>query len=339
MLEKPEVAEKRLVACLRREYALQSVHLTFLPLGADVNTAVYHVLTSDEPRFFLKLRSGNFGRTAVSVPAYLSRQGIAQIIPVIVTRGGKLWTTLGEFKVILYPFIEGRDGYETRLSEQHWDELGRALKQIHTLTAPATLTEGIPRETYSPRWRGMVRDFVEGVRKHVMDDPVAAEVARLLRDRRCEILDLVGRAERLADILRAQPQELVICHSDLHAGNLHLSNDGALYLVDWDTVSLAPKERDLMYIGGGLLGNWYSPAEEETFFFRSYGQTQINEVASAYYRYERIVQDIAAFCSQLLSTTAGGEDREQGLQYLKSNFQPDGTIAIAYQSDKTRLHS
>jgi hypothetical protein len=33
----------------------------------------------------------------------------------------------------------------------------------------------------------------------------------------------------------------------------------------------------------------------------------------------------------------GGKDREQSFQYLTSNFLPNGTIEIAYKSDKTRL--
>jgi spectinomycin phosphotransferase len=126
-----------------------------------------------------------------------------------------------------------------------------------------------------------------------------------------------------------------VCHSDIHAGNILIGADDAFYIVDWDTLTLAPKERDLMYIGGGLLGNWLHPEEEEARFYRTYGQTQMDATALAYYRYERIVQDIAAFCEQLLLTNEGGEDREQSLGYVISNFLPNHTVAIAYQSDKT----
>jgi spectinomycin phosphotransferase len=63
---------------------------------------------------------------------------------------------------------------------------------------------------------------------------------------------------------------------------------------------------------------------------------QIDPIALAYYRYERIIQDIAVYCEQLLLTDEGGEDREQSLRYLTSNFLPNNTIEIAYTSDKTR---
>ena len=111
--------------------------------------------------------------------------------------------------------------------------------------------------------------------------------------------------------------------------------NGAFYIVDWDTLTLAPKERDLMFVGGGLLGSGHTPQEEESLFYRIYGQTEIDPIGLAYYRYERIVQDIAAFCEQIFSTNDGGADREKSFQYLISNFLPNSTIEIAYESDKT----
>ncbi len=335
MLEMPDLPHERIIACLQGEYGIPVAQLTFLPLGADVNTAVYHVLTEDRRQLFLKLRSGDFDEVYVTLPRYLFDQGIAQIIPPLKTRAGQLWTELDSSNVILYPYIEGRNGYESLLSERQWAEFGRALKAIHTTPCPSILASRIPQETYSPRWRQLVRGFLVRAGHETWRDPVAAEVTAPLWDRRAEIHALIERAERLARRLLAQSPEPVICHSDIHAGNILISADGALYIVDWDTLTLAPKERDLMYVGGGLMGNGYTPAEEEALFYSGYGETQIDDIALAYYRYERIVQDIAAFCEQLLLSTAGGDDRQQSLKYLTSNFLPNGTIAIAYQTDRT----
>ena len=90
-----------------------------------------------------------------------------------------------------------------------------------------------------------------------------------------------------------------------------------------------------MFVGGAQGFAGHTPQEEETLFYRGYGQTEIDPVALAYYRYERIVVDIAVYCEQLFLTSEGGEDREQSLRYLMSNFLPGGTIEIAYRSDKT----
>jgi hypothetical protein len=59
----------------------------------------------------------------------------------------------------------------------------------------------------------------------------------------------------------------------------------------------------------------------------------LDTVALAYYRYERIIQEIAAYCEFIFLTREGGQDREQSLRYLQANFQPGGTIELAYRAD------
>jgi len=334
MLEKPDLQDEKIIACLQDEYGLL-VKVAFLPLGADLNTAVYRAVADDETPYFVKLRRGVFDETSVALPKFLSDQGIVQIIAPLATQTGQLWASLDAFKLILYPFVEGHNGYEVDLSDRHWFDFGAALKSIHTVKVPPALISRIQRETYSPQWRETVKTFVERVEDDAFDDPVAAKLAAFLKAKRDEVLDLVGRAERLALALQSRSPEFVLCHSDIHAGNILIDANGALYIVDWDNPILAPKERDLMFVGGGQGFAGHTAREEETLFYRGYGQTQIAPIALAYYRYERIVQDIAVYCEQLFLTNEGGEDREQSLRYLTSSFLPNHTIEIAYKSDKT----
>jgi spectinomycin phosphotransferase len=335
VLEKPDLQDEKIIACLRDEYGLNVVQVAFLPLGADLNTAVYRAVAEDETLYFVKLRRGVLDEIAVALPKFLSDQGIKQIIAPLATKTGQLWASLDAFKLILYPFVEGRNGYEVDLSDRHWGDFGTALKSIHTVVVPPALTRCIQQETYSPQWRKTVKTFLERVGVDAFDDPVAVELAAFLMARRDEILDLVRRAERLAQDRQARSPKLILCHSDIHAGNILIDVNDAFYIVDWDNPILAPKERDLMFIGGGQGFAGHTAQEEETLFYRSYGPTQIDPIALAYYRYERIIQDIAVCCEQLFLTNEGGEDRKQSLQYLKSNFCPNNTIEIAYRSDKT----
>ncbi len=300
-----------------------------------MNTAVYRAVAVDETPYFVKLRRGAFDETAVALPKFLSDRGIGQIIAPIATKTGRLWASPGAFKLILYPFVEGHNGLEVSLSDRHWGDLGAALKRIHTAVLPPALTRRIQQESYSPQWREIVKTFLERVVDDAFDDPVAVKLAAFLKARRDEILDLAGRAGRLALALQARSPELILCHSDIHAGNILIDANDHLYIVDWDNPILAPKERDLMFIGGGQGFAGHTAQEEETLFYRGYGQTQIDPIALAYYRYERIIQDIAAFCEQIFLTNDGGEDREQSLRFLTSNFLPNSTIEIAYKSDET----
>ncbi len=335
MLEKPDLQDEKIIVCLRDAYGLFVAQVAFLPLGADVNTAVYRIVAEHGTPYFVKLRQGVFDETAVLLPKFLSDQGIRQVIAPIATMTGSLWASLEAFKLILYPFVEGRDGYNIELSDDQWNEFGATIRNIHTVVLPPALLARLAQETYSPQGRETVKMFLERVEYEPFDDPVAVKLASFLKDKRNVILDLVERTEQRAQALQAKPAEFVLCHSDIHAGNILVDSQPAFYIVDWDNPILAPKERDLMFIGGALGFVGHTPQEEEALFYRGYGQTQIDPIALAYYRYERIIQDIAAFCEQLLSTNTGGEDREQAFLYLESNFLPKGTIEIAYQSDKT----
>lgn len=336
MLEKPDLQDEKIIACLQNKYGLLVDQVTFLPLGADLNTVAYRAVAEDETPYFVKLRRGVFDETSVALPKFLNDQGIVQIIAPLATKTGQLWASLDAFKLILYPFVEGHNGYEVDLSERHWNNFGTALKNIHTAVIPSDLIKRIQRETYSPQWRETVKTILMRVGTDSFDNPVAINLAAFLKPRCDEILDLVGRAERLAQALQARSPEYVLCHSDIHAGNILIDVNGALYIVDWDNPILASKERDLMFIGGGQGFIGYTAQEEETLFYRGYGKTQIDPIALAYYRYERIIQDIAIYCEQIFLTNDGGEDREQSLRYLTSNFLPNGTIEIAYQSDQTQ---
>ncbi len=334
MLEKPDIADETIITGIQLNYGLTIHHLAFLPLGADVNTAVYRLHTPEDTLYFLKLRRGPFAEVSIILPRFLHDLGIEQIIAPLPTRAGQLWTAMEGYTAVLYPFIAGEDGYHVALPDRQWVAFGAALRRVHTAVLPPHILAHIRRETYPATFRTAVRGFLAQVnREEPFVDAIAAELAAFLRARQDEIEHLCRRADDLAHRLQVQPPELTICHADIHAGNLHITPDGAFFLVDWDEALLAPKERDLMSIGGGLMGGWRSAAEETAVFYQGYGAVPLNAAALAYYRYERIIQDIAAYCQELLLTAVGGEDRAQSLHYVKSNFAPNGTIAQAQAAD------
>ncbi len=338
MLEKPQIQDEKIMACVQQEFGLQVARVEFLPLGNDQNSAVYRVVAEEGTPYFLKLRSGVFDENAAALPKFLHDQGITQIIAPITTNSGQLWANLEPFKLMLYPFVDGQDGYEVALSDQQWQDFGTALKRIHTANIPFEIIKTIPRETYSDQWREIMKRFLERVETDHFTEAVAAKLAVFLKTKRQMILELVSYTERLAQNLQARDLELVVCHADLHAGNLLIAGD-RFFIVDWDNPILAPKERDLMFVGGGQMNNWRSPLKEETLFYQGYGATELDAVALSYYRFERIVQDIAAYCEQLYLSGEGSEDRELAYQYLTSNFLPNGVLEMTKQADKVNSSS
>ncbi len=90
-----------------------------------------------------------------------------------------------------------------------------------------------------------------------------------------------------------------------------------------------------MFVASGLFGEARTPDQEEILFYQGYSDLrQADPVALAYYRYERIVQDIADYCDRIFLSQAGGEDRAQGLRQISSQFKPGRVIDIAFRSEQ-----
>ena len=331
MLEKPDISEELIISRLQEEYYLRVAMLTFLPLGADQGTAVYRVVADNGTAYFLKLRKG-FDEISVTVPLFLKSRGIQEIIAPFETKSNRGWADFGQYKMILYPFIEGKNGFEMELSDHHKRSLGAALKRIHTVKIPLELKRVIPQETFSPQWRERVKGFQEQAKNGTFSNPTASKLANFINSKHNEISHLIKRTAKLAAELQSRSHELVLCHTDIHGANILITNNDQLYIVDWDAPLLAPKERDLMFVGGGIDTLWESERDESV-FYEGYGKTEVDFTAMAYYRYERMIEDLAAYGEQLLLTDEGGADREQAYRRFTVNFEPGNTIEIAEETD------
>jgi spectinomycin phosphotransferase len=331
MLEKPDIDDAFIISKLQEEYGLHITQFAFLPIGADLNTAVYRVIADDGTAYFLKLRKGFFDEISVTVPLFLKSQSIQAIIAPFETKSNQGWADFDDYKMILYPFIKGKDGFDMELSDQHRQILGSTLKAIHSAQVPPEFKRLIPQENFSSKWREILKSFQVLIENNFFEDPTAMKLAEFMKSKRDEISHLVDRAKQLALELQSKHLELVLCHTDIHGGNILISDTDELYIVDWDNPIFAPKERDLMFIGGGIDEIWKSKREEAV-FYESYGKTNVNLPALAYYRYERVIQDLAVISEQLLLANDGGADRERSYGWFTSNFESGQTIEIA---DKT----
>ncbi|MEZ4770163.1 MAG: phosphotransferase [Caldilineales bacterium] len=113
------------------------------------------------------------------------------------------------------------------------------LRRIHDKTLPAALRDRIPRGVLIRPAR-RVCGFLRQIEHKTFAEPVAAQTAAFLHGQRTRVGELVDRTEVLARRLRTDPLPCVLCHSDLHAGNLLMAGDGRLFIVDWDEPILAP---------------------------------------------------------------------------------------------------
>jgi len=329
VLDKPEIPDERVIACLRDAFDLRIGEMAFLPLGADMNTAAYRAVAHDGCAYFAKLRLRAFDELSAVVPRQLSDAGIAQVLAPRLTRSGQPFASFGDGALIVYPFVDAVTGHDVALTVEQWRELGRATRAVHA-TNVTDLAGRIARETFTAITRNSVFDLLLRLDHVTTHDEMIADATALLRARRNEIRALIDRAEALARTLRERSLPFVLCHSDLHAYNLLIDRDGALYIVDWDQPMLAPKERDLMFLGGTQSFVGYTPEQEQRFFMQGYGDTPpADRTALAYFRCGRAIKDFADAYHEISSPQLSRRDRSRSLDYLSSMFRPGGALDLA----------
>jgi spectinomycin phosphotransferase len=333
MIEKHLLPDSLIIHCLNADYGIEVAVLTFLPLGADVNASVYKAQTGDQTSYFVKLKRGHQHDIGVAIVELLHDVGIKQTIPPIKTVLGQSIQPIEDCALIVYPFIEGCDGFNRHLTDNQWLKLGEALRQVHEIEVPPFIQNRVRQEAYSPKWREAVRALYMHIQSEPSGDKIALKLLKFMQENRRAICRLVDRAEQLGQKVQDQSHKLVLCHSDIHGGNVLIDGNDSLYIVDWDEPIMAPKERDLMFIGGGVANVW-NKLHEEKLFYKGYGRTEVNPTILAYYRHERIVEDIAIYGSSLLLTTSGGEDRQEMYKQFISMFEPDGVVDIAFKTDE-----
>ena len=328
MSPKPDVFTGQIIEYVRNVYGLDARHVALIAGGGDADEIDYRV-DGDGGPYFLKLRRGTTG-SPPRLARHLADSGITQVLAPLSPRDRQLSTRIGDLSAIIYPFIEGKNGFRMPLNEDQWTAFGAVLRAVHDVRLPPSVSGIIRQETYSDAFCRKVRGYLTAFPSQGPNDGVARELVRVLSSKRLEIAALVEHAEQLAASLRRRALSMVPCHGDLHAGNVLVDRAGSLAIVDWDDPVLAPKERDLMFVGGGVGGVLNRP-EESADFYRGYGTAaSVDPEALAYYRCARVVEDVAVYCDQLL--LKGGDkraERERSLRRFVDQFRPNDVVEIA----------
>jgi spectinomycin phosphotransferase len=147
---------------------------------------------------------------------------------------------------------------------------------------------------------------------------------------RATIDTVVTSLEKLATVLQSRPFPHVICHADLHARNLIRNDAGQVFVIDWDEVMLAPKERDFIFV---------RPPHADA-FFQGYGPTDIDWAALTYYLWERVIQDLIE-CTRnaCFRDDWKEESRAEAVRLLDMILAKDNEhVAAAYRA-AGRLHT
>jgi spectinomycin phosphotransferase len=173
----------------------------------------------------------------------------------------------------------------------------------------------------------IIKSLHATIGNRVYDNAFERQLAVFWQDHADEIGTIIEQTERLSHRLQQSAPDRVLCHADIHTANVLIDAQGQLFIVDWDEAILAPKERDLMFV---TVGGFVTEERIESLFFQGYGKTQIDPLVMAYYRFERSMEDLAAFAERVFAADASDAVKQDSVEWFKRQFAPGGLIEAAY---------
>jgi spectinomycin phosphotransferase len=162
------------------------------------------------------------------------------VAPIPATNGDVMASLTSNYAMTVFPWIEAQPetGDRTR-------ELGSMLVRLHAATSAVAATAA--RETFAiPRRECLDRAL------HELDvqwdgGPFSEPAREALTQVATEVGALVARYDAQVADAGSPSDRWVVTHGEPHDANLVESADG-LVLVDWDTLLIAPPERDLWWV-------------------------------------------------------------------------------------------
>jgi spectinomycin phosphotransferase len=333
----PGLADAAIVRALEESFGIRVAALRFLPVGNDAASWAYRVQAAQGSSkaasdYFLKVRAGAGAMPGAEVPSRLQRLGVPHVLAPLPTGAGGSHVPVDGFALALFPLLEAAAGAEVGLSPGQWRQLGAAVRRLHAVPT-GELARVVGGEAFRPSRRKRLPELEALLADPAAHDPAAAELAGFWRARRDVIDRLVERADGLGRWLARRRFPRVLCHADLHTWNVLIDAGRRPWIVDWDEAVLAPRERDLMFVVGGIGHGLVRPRDSDR-FFEGYGQARIDPRLLAYYRCAWAVQDIAAYGESVLLPPAPDEEtRRAAVADFIQLFQPGNIVDLAMASE------
>ena len=317
---------------LRASYALPLCAITFLPEGED--SYGYVVVSETGEKYFAKA-STSVPETCLHYASLLRHQGnIPGVVAPLETLDGKLSIPWHDFRVSLFPFIEGRSRWDLWKIGKDFTEA--ELRQTAVLLATLHLctdeieTRHLTTAKYDLPLRNEFYRVLEAPTKEVApQNRYQKQLLEALAVHRSSILETMERYDELGRSATASQTPFVITHGDPTPGNLILDTEDQLHLIDWDGISLGPAEKDLF----AFTGERFDVVLEDYLKKRQNGVVLHTDIFG-FYIYEWALNEIRDYGTKILFKNSDAQQNEydwESLQdYLPPNreYMEDGIAAI-----------
>ncbi len=253
---------------LNAAYALNLHALTFLPEGEDsygyiatAETSGRRNLPGATGKYFAKAAT-SVSEASLRIASHLrERCGISEVVAPLKTQNGALSLAWHDFRVSLFPFIEGKSRWELwKIGEDFADtelaKCGELLAKVHGSTAaiepePQGPVPPLTLATYDLPLRHELFAVLKAAEKGApCQNRYQRQLLEAISQHRAAVLQTLARYDSLGRSAEALQTPFCITHGDATPGNLILDADNRLHLIDWDGACLGPPEKDLVSFTG-----------------------------------------------------------------------------------------
>jgi spectinomycin phosphotransferase len=297
---------------------------------------VYRVQAPDQATYLLKVRKGPVDPLSLAVPRALQEAGVTSVVaPIALAGQDRLAGAIGDYSLVLYPFVDGSTAMARGLADDQWVDYGAILRTVHEMRLPDALLQRLPRETFVSAWAEGVRHLPERIERRADGDPFVRALATIWQDHRDQIACILDQTDGYGHQSRDCSRELVLCHTDPHLNNVLVDGRGRLFLIDWDAPRLAPKERDLHFVIASAIGSRPIGSREEELILQGYGSAPIDWVALRYFRYEWLCGDLLEYAEAVLGTREGGDaTKTDAIGQTQQMFAPGRAVASVRELER-----
>jgi spectinomycin phosphotransferase len=212
--------------------------------------------------------------------------------------------------VAVFPFVDGKPSdFGDDIDAEQRAEMVRLLGRLHRGTPMVPMAHRL--ELGFAGRRGL-EAAVKDVDSTWVGGPFAEPARAWLASHVGDLGRLLDDFDQVVHAVVATQAASVITHGEPHPGNVMRSN-GNLLLIDWDTVALAPPERDLWHVA--------TDSGEEVALYRDATGHEVNNDALSLYRQAWELADIAAYIHEFRSPHARTADTEDAWTYLENSIR------------------
>jgi spectinomycin phosphotransferase len=245
-------------------------------------------------------------RAAFDTAGALRDAGLEFVVAPLPSRDGATVRRLGhDYSVAVFPWVEGAAGeFGADVPGTQRLEVVALLAALHAASPPPS----IPRPAIDqPEARATVEDALAALDAEWTGGPFAEPARAWLRDHEGAVRALIDDVAGLARRVQKRGNPFVVTHGEPHPGNVMRTRDRVV-LIDWDTVALAPPERDL----------WSAAIDAPTTLARYTDLTgrAVDDDALALYRQAWDLDELAVYLHDFRVEHARDEDTEQAWRWF-----------------------